>query len=204
MSSIHYCAAWTECGCFVSCGHSHTSVQEAVACISSAGSYVVAIDTGTMRSLNRTEEAEFQIAICNYLPVKPAEGALAVAACTAIDSRYAVMTRIRVGDQWARTTWMCFPSQAEASAHAREGDKVVRFRSAEWQELRQDTTVSGPKHVCADSDPSRTGQDETLIETALRLLRTAEYNLGLGSLPEKEPINSEGKQQDENQHRKRA
>ena len=86
MSSIRYCAAWTECGCLVTCGHSHESVGEAVACIQCAGGYVVAVDAGTMSSLNNAEEVEFQIAIHNFSVVVPAADTPAVASCTAIDS----------------------------------------------------------------------------------------------------------------------
>ena len=124
------------------------------------------------------------------------EFGLAVAACTAIDCRYAVMTRIRVGGQWTWATWICFPSQAEAAAHAREGDKVVRFRSAEWQELRRETTVGAPNHISADN-LSLPDQDQTLIETVLRLLKAVESDLGLVSGEEQKRINSEGRQQGE-------
>jgi hypothetical protein len=55
-------------------------------------------------------------------PAAPAEAAVS-------DPGYAVMVRIRVGDRWTWTTWMRFETYAEAAAHAREGNKVVRFAS---------------------------------------------------------------------------
>jgi hypothetical protein len=60
-----YCAAWVECGSLVSCGHSHENVAEAVACMQTAGAFVLARDTGTMRSLDPAEEAHFSFAVRN-------------------------------------------------------------------------------------------------------------------------------------------
>lgn len=170
MSSTRYCAAGLECGCLVTCGHSHESVGEAVACIRTAGAYVVAVHFGTMRSLNQLEEGQFQSAIHNSRRLTIIADAPAVASYESIDSRYAIMTRIRVGDQWTWTTWMCFATYAEAAAHAREGDKVVRFRSAEWHELWRKTTIRAPSHECAHPDHSPIPQDEILVETVLHLL----------------------------------
>jgi hypothetical protein len=172
MRSIQYCAAWTECGCFISCGHSHGSVREDVACIRVAGAYVVAVDAGTMRCLNVAEEAEFQFAIHNRSAARTlAVQAPAVAVSTGVDRCYAVMTRIRFGDNWSWTTWMCFETFAEASAHAREGDKVVDFRSAEWQELRQQTAAAPPgSNPCAANDPLPNLEGEALVEFVFRLL----------------------------------
>src|SRR5215469_17969140 len=123
MGSIHYCAAWTECGCLITCGHSHGSVSEAVACIRIAGAHVVAEDAGTMRALSPSEEAGFQFALHDYAAIE----APAIAAPTAIDSSYAVMTRIRVAGEWNWTTWMCFPSYAEAAAHVPKATKSCAF-----------------------------------------------------------------------------
>src|SRR5215471_10616270 len=108
MSSIHYCAAWTECGCLITCGHSHGSISEAVACIRIAGAHVVAVDAGTMRALSSTEEVEFQFALHDHPGANAAIDTPAIAVPTPIDSSYAVMTRIRVGGKWTWTTWMCF------------------------------------------------------------------------------------------------
>jgi hypothetical protein len=204
MILIQYCTAWTECGCLINCGHSHASVREAVACIQTAGAYVVAVDAGTMRALNVAEEAEFQFTIRSFPPVNPAADTPVIAACTAIDSGYAVMTRIRFDGQWTWTTWMCFPSYAEAAAHAREGDRVVRFRSAQWLELLRETAVVPPSHACADTDLLPESEDETLVEFVFRLLATVEFDLELGSKGQHEPINSEGSQKNETPSRKRA
>lgn len=169
MGSIHYCAVWTECGCIVSCGHPHGSVAEAVACVRNAGAYVVAVDAGVMRSLSTAEEVEFQFATHSH-PVNPVPDAALTPLGAALDSRYAVMTRIRVGD-WSWTTWMCFETYAEASAHAREGDKVMRFRSAQWHELRQQTAAAPPRsNPCAANDPLPNLEGETLVEFVFRLL----------------------------------
>jgi hypothetical protein len=154
MRSTHYCAAWTECGCLLTCGHSHGNLGEAAACIRVAGAYVVAVDAGTMRCLNVAEEAQFQFAVHNSPGHNVVADAPAIAPAKSNDSRYAVMTRIRVGNHWSWTTWMCFETYAEASAHAREGDKVVHFRSAEWQELRQQTAAAPPRsNPCAANAP---------------------------------------------------
>ena len=126
-----------------------------------------------MRSLTAEEESEFQRAhfahptdnpAVETTPVAPAEAA-------ASDSGYAVMTRIRVGDRWTWTTWMRFETYAEAEAHARESNKVVRFRSPEWVALRQQTEAASPLVINAprESVPPR-GEGETLIEFVLRFL----------------------------------
>jgi hypothetical protein len=204
MSLIHYCAAWTESDCFISCGHSHGSVGEAVACGRVAGAYVVAVDAGTIRALSSTEEAEFQFAIHGRPGANAAVDAPAIVIPTAIDSRYGVMTRIRVGDQWRWTTWMCFETYAEASAHAREGDKVARFHSAEWQALWREITVAPPSHACADTDHPTPSEGETPVEFVFRLLgeRGIDQNGDLRVQPES--INSERTPHERTQQRKRA
>ena len=206
MASIHYCAAWAECGCFVVCGHSHASVSEAVPCIRSAGAYVVAVDAGTMRSLNGTEEAEFQFMIHGSPAAHVAADDPTIAAVTAIDSHYAVMTPIRVGGHWRWTTWLCFETHAEASAHAREGDKVVRFRSAEWQALRRQTTIAPPSRACADTGLAPRSKDESVVEFVFRFLGTCEFeeNPDLGSKARQDSLVSEGIQDDDSEERKRA
>jgi hypothetical protein len=201
MSSIHYCAARTQCSYLVSCGHSHRSVGEAAACIRVPGAYAVAVDAGTMCCLNVAEEAQFQFAVHNSPGRNVVAEAPAIAPNKSIDSSYAVMTRIRDGDHWTWTTWMCFVTYEEAAAHAREGDKVVRSRSAEWQELRRETTVAPPSDAFADTDLAKS-KDETLVEFVSRLLSTVESDLD--SKAQEKPTNSEGCQQDETQNRKRA
>jgi hypothetical protein len=175
MNSIRYFAAWTECGCLVTCGDSHETIGHAVDCIRTAGAYVVAIDAGTMRSLSPAEETEFHSAVHGHHGFPP-DATPVIAACTEIDSRYAVMTPIRVDRRWTWTTWMCFGTYAEAAVHAREGDKVVRFRSAEWQALRRLVTVAPPSHAREDTDLGKF-EDETLIEFIFRLLSTVECDL---------------------------
>ena len=59
-----------------------------------------------------------------------------------LSSGYAVMTRIRVVDHWTWATWMCFDTYAQAVAHARKGDKVVRFASAAWVTLKQQESAA--------------------------------------------------------------
>jgi hypothetical protein len=173
MSSLYYCAAWTDSGFLLGCSHQHKTVAEAASCIPCAGGYVVGIENGVMRSLTAEEEAEFQCVVhspCANSPVvqttlaAPAEAAVS-------DSGYAVMTRIRVGDRWTWTTWMCFETHAEAAAHVRDGNKVVRFRSPEWAALRQQTEAAAPIviDVPRESIPRR-GEGETLVEFVLRFL----------------------------------
>ena len=62
--ALFYFAAWTDSGCLLGCSHEHKTVTSAVACISCAGGYVVAVEGGALRELNSKEEAEFQYA--NY------------------------------------------------------------------------------------------------------------------------------------------
>jgi hypothetical protein len=170
---MYYSAAWTECGCLISCWHEHKTALEAAPCIPRAGGYVVGVENGAMRSLTAEEESEFQCAVPSHstdnpavetTPAAPAEAAVS-------DPGYAVMTRIRVGDGWTWTTWMRFETYAEAAAHAREGNKVARFRSSEWAALRQQTEVASPIVINAprESLPPR-GEGETLLEFVLRFL----------------------------------
>jgi hypothetical protein len=63
VSSTYYSAARTEYGCLITCWHHHRTVREAVACIRSAGGYVVAVDSGLMRSLTVGEEVQFQYTV---------------------------------------------------------------------------------------------------------------------------------------------
>lgn len=66
---------------------------------------------------------------------------------------------------------MRFETYAEAEAHARESNKVVRFRSPEWLALRQQTEAASPLVINAprDSVPPR-GEGEPLLEFVLRIL----------------------------------
>jgi hypothetical protein len=58
----YYFAAWTDSGCLLGCEHQHATVISAVACIATAGGYVVAVEKGVLRELSYREEAEFQLA----------------------------------------------------------------------------------------------------------------------------------------------
>lgn len=57
---VYYVAAYTDSGRLMVCDHQHQTILSAVACISSAGGYVVAVDNGRIRELNPDEESEFQ------------------------------------------------------------------------------------------------------------------------------------------------
>jgi len=181
MKSIYYSAAWTDSGFLLRCSHEHKTVVEADSCIPCAGGYVVAVEDSAMRSLSAQEEAEFQRVHyaprtdkppLDATPAAPAEAAVS-------DSRYAIMTRIRVVDHWTWATWMCFDTYAQAVAHAREANKVVRFRSPEWVALRQQKWAAQPQQTEAappirankvrESIPPR-GEAETFVEFVLRIL----------------------------------
>jgi hypothetical protein len=60
--SLYYFAAWTDSGCLCGCDHFHLTVASAVACTAStyAGAYVVAVEKGEYRELDKKEEAQFQ------------------------------------------------------------------------------------------------------------------------------------------------
>jgi hypothetical protein len=170
---MYYSAAWTECGCLISCSHEHKTVAEATSCIPCAGCYVIGFENGALRSLTAEEESGFEYAVPSHSSDDPAvETTPAAPAGAAVSNPdYAVMTRIRLGDRWTWTTWMRFETYAEAAAHAREGDKVVRFRSPEWAALRQQTEAALPwlGDMSHGNLPPR-GEGETLVEFVLRFL----------------------------------
>ena len=64
-AGLHYVAAYAESDSrnLAGCEHRHLTLCSAVACISSAGGYVVAVERGKLRALNDCEEAEFQTAM---------------------------------------------------------------------------------------------------------------------------------------------
>jgi hypothetical protein len=173
MKSIYYSTAWTDSGFLLGCSHEHETIVEADSCIPCAGGYVVGVENGVMRSLTAEEEAEFQCV--HYAPrtdTPPLDAIRAAPAEAALrDSRYAIMTRIRVGDRWTWATWMCFETYAKAAAHAREGNKVVRFRSPGWAALRQHSEPASPIIIKAPRErvPPQ-GEGETLVEFVLRFL----------------------------------
>ncbi len=63
MASLCYLAVYTDSGCLIGCDHEHATVISAVACISAAGGYVIAVEDGQLRELNDSEEREFQLAM---------------------------------------------------------------------------------------------------------------------------------------------
>jgi len=63
MPSLYYFAANTDSGCLIGCDHKHSTVIAAVACITAAGGFVVAVQDGEFRELTRKEEAVFQFAM---------------------------------------------------------------------------------------------------------------------------------------------
>jgi hypothetical protein len=66
---------------------------------------------------------------------------------------------------------MRFETYGEAAAHAREGNKVVRFGSPEWTALRQHREPASPIVTKAPRERvSPQGERETLVEFVLRFL----------------------------------
>jgi hypothetical protein len=167
MSSIYYCAAWTDSGFFRGCSHEHETIGEADSCILCAPGYVVAVENGIMRALTAEEESEFQrihYAPRTDTPLVPEE-------TVADDPRYAVMIKIRVGNRWIWTTRMCYATYAEAAAHARDGNKVVRFRSAEYVALRKQTEAASLLVIKAPRECTLPqGEGETFVEFVSRFL----------------------------------
>jgi hypothetical protein len=101
-----------------------------------------------MRALTPTEELEFQGALETvYINMPVADVAKFNASTSSDDSRYAVMTRVRLTNVWTWTTWQVYQTYDEAVLYARESDKVVRFRSEEWAELCRRTEPVLPWHV---------------------------------------------------------
>lgn len=75
---------------------------------------------------------------------------------------------------------MCFDSYAQAVAHVRKGDKVLRFASAGWTTLKQQESAAQPEQSDNASPmqtkerppvPSR-AEGEPFVEFVLRLLNT--------------------------------
>ena len=169
--------------------------MEAASCIPCAGGYVVVIENGVMRSLRTEDESEVQSVI--HSRKKPAPYTTAPAAASekaSSDPGYAVMTRIRVVNHWTWATWMCFDTYAQAVAHARKGDKVVRFASAEWATLKHQESAAQPEQ--SDASPVHTtgrptlpsrAEGEPFVEFVLRLLNTLDL---AGTIP------SEGQEDD--------
>jgi hypothetical protein len=163
---VYYSAAWTDSGFLLGCSHEHETIGEANSCIPCAGGYVVAVENSVMRSLTAEEEAEFR-----RVHYAPRTETPIVSEGVVDDPRYAVMIRVRVGDRWTWTTWMCFETYAEAAAHAREGNKVVRFRSPEYVALLNETEAASPGVIKLrrKSVPPQC-EGETLLEFVDRFL----------------------------------
>lgn len=160
----YYFAAWTDSGFLLGCDHKHNTVTEAVACISCAGGYVIAVGNGVYRALNDVEEREFESTPRPALSSPPAEVEYE-------EVGYAVMVRAKFVDGWGWDTWMRFDTHEEASAHAREGSKVVAFGSAEWIELMQvrEAAPPLPARECPGDRTFRT-EEETLFEFVSRIV----------------------------------
>jgi len=62
-STFYFFSAWTDSGFLLGCSHEHQTVTSAVACISCAGGFVMAVEKGAVRPLTDAEEAEFQNAM---------------------------------------------------------------------------------------------------------------------------------------------
>jgi hypothetical protein len=178
MSSIYYSAAWTECGCLISCWHEHKTVAEAASCIPCAGGYVVSVENDAMRSLTTVEESEFQSVIRGNSANTPTPDATVQTSAEASrESGYAVMTRIRVGDRWTWSTWTCFETHAEAGAHARKSNKVARLRFHEWIALFETAESASPSvRDMQQENLFPRGEGETLVEFVLRFLACQTQN----------------------------
>ena len=76
MKDIYYFAAYKDSGCLLGCDHLHRTLNSAVACISVAGGYVVAVEDQVLRELNEVEERQFQLAMYGtvYSAEKQSEG----------------------------------------------------------------------------------------------------------------------------------
>jgi hypothetical protein len=60
-----------------SCNHAHATVISAVACIVSAGDYILALEDGVFRILNNVEQVEYEYAVYGRAidrSVSPMEG----------------------------------------------------------------------------------------------------------------------------------
>jgi hypothetical protein len=65
-TSLYYFAAWTDSQCLIGCDHQHETIISAVACCTTAGAYVIAVENGELRELNEKEELEYQHAMYGY------------------------------------------------------------------------------------------------------------------------------------------
>jgi hypothetical protein len=168
-----YSACWTDSGCLLSCWHSHLTIQEATECINYAGGYVVAIEDGVLRALTPVEEAEFHRAIDASRAIRPMvdEGRDARVGESDVPPHYAVMIWIKVVDVWTWSTWQVYDTYEQAESYAREGDRVVPFRSGEWAALRQHSEPALPSAATATRNVRlHWRKGETLVEFVARSL----------------------------------
>ncbi|HEX7288357.1 MAG TPA: hypothetical protein VF532_19390 [Candidatus Angelobacter sp.] len=64
MTTTCFHAAYADGGKFLRlCSHQHPTVISAVACMSSAGEYIVAVEDGVIRALTNVEEVEYEYSI---------------------------------------------------------------------------------------------------------------------------------------------
>jgi len=193
MISTYYSAVWTDSGCLLSCWHEHSTINEAAACISNAGVYVVASENGVLRALTADEEAEFQRAISEPPSDKPALDAIRAAQERYRNdgTRYAVMVRIRVAGHYTWTTWMTYGTYGEAAARAGIGHRIVAFGSPQWVELQKHTEparTNEERKECKDPTLSPDGrgrcEGETLVESMKRFLDA--YGVSQSALADEE------------------
>lgn len=119
------------------------------------------MQNGLHRALNGQEEREYW-----HARRKP----LQAAALEYGPSGYAVMTRVRVGDDWTWATWKRCETFEDAVALARAEDMVVRFGSARWNALLQSREPSSPAPEVTSAEaqvPRRQG--ESLVEYVSRV-----------------------------------
>lgn len=77
MATTYHCAECTDgVNSLRLCSHAHGTLVSAVACISSAGEYIVAQEDGVFRALTDAEQVEYKYAIyggaidCSIAPIE--------------------------------------------------------------------------------------------------------------------------------------
>ena len=124
-----------------------------------------------MRSLTESEEAEFRCSAVSHSGGMPAVEGTPTTTAAVSEFSYAVMIRIRVVSHWVWTTWMRFETHAEGVRFARQGNKIVRLLSPEWEELRQQTEPVSPLLIrAAEGNTPSQQEGETFFEFLWRLL----------------------------------
>ena len=148
------------------------------------------------RYLNYTEEDQSQFAVQN----SPLHNAAREAPVNL--SGTAVMARIRAGDHRAWKSWMCFETHGEHRHKREKGTKScgLVLPNGVHYDSRQRLLLPTMR---ADTDLPPKSEDETLVEFVFRLLSTVEIDLGLGLNRQREPIISQGSQNDDDETKKR-